>query len=102
MPPDYASGVTEASAATDRKGATRISLVVPARDEAATVGPIVERLRVELMEQAPFVDELVVIDSDSTDATAAIAADAGAVVHAAAGIRPDLGQVEVKGEALWK
>lgn len=102
MPPDYASGVTEASAATDRKGATRISLVVPARDEAATVGPIVERLRVELMEQAPFVDELVVIDSDSTDATAAIAADAGAVVHAAAGIRPDLGQVEGKGEALWK
>jgi glucosyl-3-phosphoglycerate synthase len=99
---DYASGVTEASAATDRKGATRISLVVPARDEAATVGPIVERLRLELMERVPFVDELVVIDSDSTDRTAAIAADAGATVHAAGGIRPELGWVQGKGEALWK
>lgn len=84
------------------KGATRISLVVPARDEAATVGPIVERLRVELIEQVPFVDELVVIDSDSSDATARIASDAGATVHAAADIRPDLGRVEGKGEALWK
>ncbi len=99
---DYAAGVTEASAALERKGATRISLVVPARDEAATVGPIVARLRAELMEQVPLVDELVVIDSDSTDATAEVAASAGAVVHAAAGIRPELDRVEGKGEALWK
>ena len=98
----YAAVVTEPAEALARKGSTRVCLVVPARDEAATVGAIVERLRIELVERVPFIDELVVIDSDSTDDTAAVAARAGATVHAAAGIRPELGRVEGKGEALWK
>jgi len=80
----------------------RVSVVVPARDEAATVGEVVTRLRADLMGARPLVDELVVIDSDSSDATARVAADAGAVVHAASGIRPDLGVRTGKGEAMWK
>ena len=81
---------------------TRVSLVVPARNEAATVGAVVTRLRGALMGTADLVDEFVVIDSDSTDDTFAIAEDAGAVVHRAADIRPDLGTVPGKGEAMWK
>lgn len=84
------------------KGKRRVSVVLPARDEESTVGPIVERLRRDLVEAHPLVDELVVIDSDSTDATAARAAAAGATVHAASDIRPDLGPATGKGEALWK
>ncbi len=42
------------------------------------------------------------IDSDSTDATYAVATDAGAVVHRSAEIRPDLGSYPGKGEAMWK
>ena len=63
-----------------RRGGHHVSVVLPARDEAATVGPIVERIRRDLVETVPLVDELVVIDSDSTDATAAQAAAAGARV----------------------
>jgi glucosyl-3-phosphoglycerate synthase len=48
------------------------------------------------------VDELVVIDSDSTDATARAASDAGAVVYRARDIAPALGARQGKGEALWK
>lgn len=81
---------------------TRVSLVVPARNEAATVGGVVSRLREALMETAELVDEVVVIDSDSTDDTFAVAAEAGAVVHRAADVRPDLGTVAGKGEAMWK
>ena len=81
---------------------TRISLVLPARDEAATVGRLVGRLRVALVEEVGLLDEVVVIDSDSTDDTAAVAAAAGATVHRAAEVRPDLGTVPGKGEALWK
>ncbi|MBZ5734959.1 glucosyl-3-phosphoglycerate synthase [Nocardioides sp. TRM66260-LWL] len=84
------------------KGDTCVSLVVPARNEAATVGDVVTRVREALLDTAGLVDEIVVIDSDSTDATAAIAADAGATVHAAREIRPDLGSVPGKGEAMWK
>jgi glucosyl-3-phosphoglycerate synthase len=84
------------------KGDQRISVVIPARNEAATIGPIVAGIRTDLIDTHPLLDEVVVIDSDSTDATAQIAADAGATVHAAADIRPDLGRHRGKGEALWK
>jgi glucosyl-3-phosphoglycerate synthase len=84
------------------KGAHRVSLVVPARNEAATVGDVVTRVREALMETVTLLDEIVVIDSDSTDATYAAAEDAGAVVHRASEIRPDLGWHPGKGEAMWK
>jgi glucosyl-3-phosphoglycerate synthase len=80
----------------------RVSVVIPARNEAATVGEVVTGLRRELVERVPLVGELVVIDSDSTDATAQIAADAGAAVHRSADIAPHLGTHPGKGEALWK
>jgi glucosyl-3-phosphoglycerate synthase len=79
-----------------------VSLVVPARNEAATVGDVVGRVREALMETTDLLDEIVVIDSDSTDDTYAVATDAGAVVHRSAEIRPDLGSVPGKGEAMWK
>ncbi len=79
-----------------------VAVVVPARNEAATVGDVVAGLRHELVETQPLVHELVVIDSDSTDDTARVAADAGATVHRAADIAPHLGAHPGKGEALWK
>ncbi|MDP3894324.1 glucosyl-3-phosphoglycerate synthase [Nocardioides sp.] len=84
------------------RGGTRVSLVVPARNEAATVGDVVSRVRSALMDTVDLLDEIVVIDSDSTDDTYAVASDAGAVVHRAAEIRPDLGSLPGKGEAMWK
>lgn len=84
------------------KGEQRVSLVVPARNEAATVGDVVTRVREALVETVELVDEIVVIDSDSTDDTHAVASDAGAVVHRAAEIRPELGTHPGKGEAMWK
>lgn len=79
-----------------------VSLVLPAHNEAGTVANIVRRVREDLVERAPLVDEIIVIDSDSTDSTAQQALDAGAHVHRAADIRPDLGVVRGKGEAMWK
>lgn len=87
--------------AKERTG-QRVSMVVPARNEEATVGDVVGRVREALMDTAALLDEIVVIDSDSTDDTYAVATSAGAVVHRAADIRPDLGSVPGKGEAMWK
>jgi glucosyl-3-phosphoglycerate synthase len=84
------------------KGTTGVSVIIPARDEAATVGQIVSGIRAQLVDDLGLVDELIVIDSDSTDDTAAIAAAHGATVHAARAIRADLGSHRGKGEALWK
>jgi glucosyl-3-phosphoglycerate synthase len=84
------------------KGDHRISVVVPARNEAATIGAIVAGVRADLVDDTGLVDELVVIDSDSTDATAEIAARSGAIVHPARAIGPGLEHYPGKGEALWK
>ena len=79
-----------------------VSLVVPARNEAATVGQVVSRVREALVDTVELLDEIVVIDSDSTDDTFGVAEDAGAIVHRSADIRPELGSVPGKGEAMWK
>jgi glucosyl-3-phosphoglycerate synthase len=86
----------------EAKAGRAVSLVVPARNEAATVGDVVSRVRGALVDTVSLLDEIVVIDSDSTDETYDVATDAGAVVHRAAEIRPDLGTVPGKGEAMWK
>nr|WP_275941308.1 glucosyl-3-phosphoglycerate synthase [Planosporangium flavigriseum] len=81
---------------------SRISLVIPARDEADTISDIVAGLRTAFVKDAPLLDELVVIDSDSRDATAAVAERAGATVYRASDITPEHGAYPGKGEALWK
>ena len=65
-----------------RRGGHRISVVLPARDEEATVGGLVADLAAHWMRRVPLVDELVVIDSDSADRTAAVSRAAGADVVA--------------------
>lgn len=84
------------------KADTTVSVVLPARDEASTIGAIVRGIRTALVDRQPLVDEVLVMDSDSTDDTAVIAADAGATVHAVRSVRPDLGGYGGKGEAIWK
>ncbi|MFD9373200.1 glucosyl-3-phosphoglycerate synthase [Streptomyces sp. NPDC060020] len=90
----------------DRKRAagTTVSVVLPALDEEATVGAIVEVIRRELIEGLPFplVDELVVVDSGSTDRTAEIAAKAGARVVHRDEILPRIPALPGKGEVLWR
>ncbi|MFG2621664.1 glucosyl-3-phosphoglycerate synthase [Streptomyces sp. NPDC048507] len=90
----------------DRKRAagTTVSVVLPALDEEATVGQIVEVIRRDLVDglATPLVDELVVVDSGSVDRTAQVAAEAGArVVHRDA-ILPRIPALPGKGEVLWR
>src|SRR5260370_20126306 len=60
-----------------RRLGVRVSVCLPARNEAATIGPIVATVRRALMETAGPVDERLVLDDGSTDATAVTAATAG-------------------------
>jgi len=84
------------------KRGSRVSVVLPARDEAATVGAIVTALRTDLMEAVPLLDEIVVVDSGSSDRTGQVAARAGARVVHQRDVLPHLGDRPGKGEALWK
>ncbi|HQL49216.1 MAG TPA: glycosyltransferase, partial [Holophaga sp.] len=68
----------------------RIGAVIPAHDESATIGAVVEGLRAY-----PEVVAMVVVDDASTDGTAQAAAAAGAQV-----LRLEPGQGGGKGRAL--
>jgi glucosyl-3-phosphoglycerate synthase len=86
-----------APALVERKLATgtRISVCIPACNEQATVGDIVSVIREDLMERHSVVDELVVVDDGSSDATAKEAEAAGAGVVS-------LPRTCGKGEAMWQ
>lgn len=85
-----------------RKDGRRVSVVLPALDEEATVGALVAGLVPLTGGPAPLVDELVVMDSGSTDRTADVAAMAGARVVRREDVLPGLGVRPGKGEVLWR
>ena len=58
-----------------------LSIIIPTFNEAAAIGPLLARLRAEAL-ATPLGLELIVADGGSTDATAALAAAAGARVLA--------------------
>jgi glucosyl-3-phosphoglycerate synthase len=82
-----------------RKTAT-VSVVVPAREVAATIGPTVAALRRFL--QAGAIDELLVVDAASRDATAATARTVGATVVQEDDLMPEFGPCRGKGDAMWR
>ena len=75
-----------------------VTVVLPAREVAATIGQIVERIR----SLEPLVDQIVVVDANSRDGTAEVAARAGAEVYQEAELMPDYGPVLGKGDAMWR
>lgn len=85
--------------ARKRASDVSVSLVLPARNEADTIGGVVES-GMTLLDR--LVDEVVVIDGSSTDRTAELAVAAGAVVRQDAEILPQFGSVLGKGDALWR
>jgi glucosyl-3-phosphoglycerate synthase len=76
-----------------------VSVCLPARNEARTIGPILEQLLP--LREGGVVDQIVVVDR-STDGTAQIARSLGAEVHAQDGLMPELGPVLGKGDAMWR
>lgn len=85
------------------KGDNRIAVVLPALDEEETVGEIVTAIRADLTQPGRrLVDEVIVVDSGSQDATAAVAAESGArVIHPGA-VLPEIPSRRGKGEAMWR
>jgi glucosyl-3-phosphoglycerate synthase len=84
------------------KGLTRVAVILPALNEQATVGTIVDRIRRDLVDNTLLVDELVVVDSGSTDRTVDVAADAGARIVCRDDVLSMFPPLPGKGEAMWR
>ncbi|SMD15949.1 glucosyl-3-phosphoglycerate synthase [Kibdelosporangium aridum] len=83
----------------DAKGDRTVSVVLPALDEEETVGEVVRTVRPLL---GSLVDEIIVMDSGSTDRTAEAALAAGARVVRREDVVPELEPLPGKGEVLWR
>lgn len=80
-----------------------ISLVLPALNEEATVGNVITTIKQALMDELPLLDEIVLVDSNSSDNTRQIASELGIPVYIHQEILAnELGSFPGKGEALWK
>lgn len=79
-----------------------ISLCLPTLNEEKTIAKEIVVMKSELMLRYPLLDEIIVIDSGSTDNTREIAKSFGADVYEADHILPDLEKFRGKGENLWK
>jgi glucosyl-3-phosphoglycerate synthase len=75
-----------------------VTVVLPAREVADTIGEIVERLR----GLDSLVDQVLVVDAASRDGSAEVAARAGAEVYQESELMPEFGQVLGKGDAMWR
>lgn len=92
--PPWTVGELEAA-----KGGRTVSVVLPALNEAETVGSVIETITPML---GGLVDDLVVLDSGSTDETAIRAQAAGARVVHREDVLPDIPPQPGKGEVLWR
>ncbi len=92
----------EALLALKRKRGLTISLALPALNEEQTVGKVIRSVKEPLMDRLPILDEIILIDSDSTDHTRQIAQELGVQVHVHQQTLPHYGARRGKGEALWK
>jgi glucosyl-3-phosphoglycerate synthase len=81
------------------KSAT-VAVVLPAREVVATIGPILDAIAP--LRAAGLLDELVVVDADSEDGTAAVAAAHGARVLSENALAPEFGRCRGKGDAMWR
>jgi nucleotide-binding universal stress UspA family protein len=98
---DEFSDLAQLMAWKEHQGLT-VSLALPALNEEETVGRVIRIIKKKLMRETPLLDEIVLVDSNSSDRTREIAREQGIPVYIHQELLPELTPREGKGEALWK
>lgn len=81
--------------------AQTVSLILPTRNVAGTIGPILDTVN-RLNDRTGLLSQVIVVDADSPDGTADIARSRGAEVYSENELLPDYGPAQGKGDAMWR
>lgn len=95
----YSADSYDVDSLLDKKAAT-VSVILPAHTVAPTLGRVLDALTP--LHRRGLIDELVVVDADSDDGTAAIADEREVTVVQRNEVMPELGPSKGKGDALWR
>ena len=87
-----------------RERGLTVSAVLPTRNVADTVGAIIDEIHAvnDRTNGNPLVDQILVVDADSPDGTADVAAGRGAEVFAESALMHEHGGAHGKGDAMWR
>jgi glucosyl-3-phosphoglycerate synthase len=92
--------IAQLVALKEKQGLT-ISLGLPTLNEEETIGNVIQTMQKRFVRDFPLLDEIVVIDSNSTDRTVEIAQSLGMPVVKHPDVLTQYGAYVGKGEALW-
>lgn len=79
-----------------------ISLALPTLNEEKTIGNVIKIAKKKFMDEKHLLDEIILVDSNSTDRTREIAGNYGIPIYINDEILPRYGVRNGKGEVLWK
>jgi glucosyl-3-phosphoglycerate synthase len=88
-------------AARKRELRVEVSVVLPCREVAETIGAIADAVHA-LNDESPLVDQLIAVDAGSRDGTAEIAERHGVTVYQEDELMRPFGPVAGKGDAMWR
>jgi glucosyl-3-phosphoglycerate synthase len=91
----------EALARRKRELGAAVSVVLPCREVAETIGAIADEIHA-LNEEAPLVDQVLAVDAGSPDGTAEVAERHGVSVYQEDELLHEFGPAAGKGDAMWR
>ncbi len=79
-----------------------VSLILPTRNVAETIGSVLDEVDYLRRSDIRLIDQVIVVDADSTDGTAEIAAYHNVQVYSENALMPEYGKAHGKGDAMWR
>ncbi|HET9894194.1 MAG TPA: glucosyl-3-phosphoglycerate synthase [Streptosporangiaceae bacterium] len=79
-----------------------VSLILPTRNVAETIASVLDEVNDLRHPDIGLIDQVIVVDADSTDGTAEIAHGYDAEVYSENALMPEYGPVHGKGDAMWR
>ena len=79
-----------------------VSLILPTRNVAETITSVLDEVNNLRHPDIGLIDQVIVVDADSTDGTAEIAHGYDAEVYSENALMPEYGPAHGKGDAMWR